>query len=214
LKKETTKKYKKIALVLSLFAIVLWAVLGTGASLAWFADASPDINNIFHFADFDLTVSYLDKNGNWTEVDSQTEIFDREALYEPGYVQTVYLKVTNDGTQVFKFRTGVIVADYPSTAGADFNLQKYLKFGVVTGDELSNVESLVSNRDEAKAVADEKLNDYYTLSTELAPSESDYVALVVRMPEEIANEANYNKNRGTLEAILGIVIEATQINAP
>ena len=89
--------YKRIALALSLCALLIWAILGTGASLAWFTDTSPEINNIFHFAEFDLVVSHRLTDGKWEEVDSKTKIFDEEALYEPGYVQVVYLKVENKG---------------------------------------------------------------------------------------------------------------------
>ena len=46
--------YKRIAFIISLVALVVWVILGTGASLAWFSDTSPEINNIFHFADFEL----------------------------------------------------------------------------------------------------------------------------------------------------------------
>ena len=101
--------YKRIALILSLCALLIWAILGTGASLAWFTDTSPEINNIFHFGEFDLVVSHRLTDGKWQEVDSQTKIFDEEALYEPGYVQVVYLKVENKGTLPFEFYTAVNV---------------------------------------------------------------------------------------------------------
>ena len=80
--KQKHKKtpYKRIALALSLCALIIWGILGTGASLAWFTDTSPEINNIFHFAEFDLAVSHRLTDGKWEEVDSQTKIFDEKAL--------------------------------------------------------------------------------------------------------------------------------------
>ena len=54
------KPHKRIALALSLCALIIWGILGTGASLAWFTDTSPEINNIFHFAEFDVEVSQSD----------------------------------------------------------------------------------------------------------------------------------------------------------
>ena len=57
--------YKRIALALTLCLLILWGVLGTSASLAWFADTSPEINNIFHVADFDLVVSHRLTDGKW-----------------------------------------------------------------------------------------------------------------------------------------------------
>ena len=76
---EKTKPYKRIALIVSLCALIIWSILGTGASLAWFADSSPEIENIFHFADFQLEVSHL-KDGRCEKIDGQTKIFDENAL--------------------------------------------------------------------------------------------------------------------------------------
>ena len=87
--------YKRIALALSLCALIIWGILGAGTSLAWFTDTSTELNNIFHFAEFDVEVSHRLTDGKWEPVDSKTKIFDEEALYEPGYVQVVYLKVKN-----------------------------------------------------------------------------------------------------------------------
>ena len=137
--------YKRIALALSLCALLIWAILGTGASLAWFTDTSPEINNIFHFAEFDLAVSHRLTDGKWEEVDSKTKIFDEEALYEPGYVQVVYLKVENKGTVPFKFDTAVNVngcIKATNVFGQPFMLQEYLKFGLATADteeEMKNI---------------------------------------------------------------------------
>ncbi|MBQ7970999.1 MAG: hypothetical protein IJ294_01430, partial [Clostridia bacterium] len=101
--------YIQIASALSLCAIILWGIFGTGTSLAWFTDTSPEINNIFHFAEFDLAVSHRLPDGSWEEIDSQTKVFDEKALYEPGYTQVVYLKVQNKGTVPFEFYTAVNV---------------------------------------------------------------------------------------------------------
>jgi hypothetical protein len=105
LKKQS---YKKIALVLSLCTMILWAFLGTGASLAWFSDTTPELKNVFNFAEFDLEVLYLAEDGNWKTVEASTEIFDSEDLYEPGFTKTVYLKVINKGSVPFRYQTAVI----------------------------------------------------------------------------------------------------------
>lgn len=137
LKSATAKKitYKKIALALSLFALILWGILGTGASVAWFTDTSEEVNNIFHFADFELAVSHRTEDGDWEPIDGRTDVFDNEALYEPGYVQIVYLKIENKGSRAFDFHTAVSVTGYTTATnvfGHHFLLQDHLKFGVVT----------------------------------------------------------------------------------
>ena len=213
--KPNAKKtpYKQIALAPSLCALIIWGILGTGASLAWFTDTSPEINNIFHFAEFDLVVSHRLTDGKWEEVDSQSKIFDEEALYEPGYVQVVYLKVENKGTLPFEFYTsvnvnGCIVAT--NVFGQEFMLQDYLKFGVTTADSEDAMKNSVPNREKAVEIADMPLHNYDSETAVLNPGATKYIALIVRMPEEVGNVANYRGN--TVPKVeLGITVKADQI---
>ena len=206
--------YKRIALALSLCALLIWTILGTGASLAWFTDTSPEINNIFHFAEFDLVVSQRLTDGKWEEVDSKTKIFNEEALYEPGYVQVVYLKVENKGTVPFKFDTAVNVngcIKATNVFGQPFMLQEYLKFGLATANTEEEMKNSIPDRDAAVEIANEPLHNYYKSgSFELAPGKTKYIALIVRMPEEVGNIANY---RGDVipKVELGITVKADQI---
>lgn len=206
--------YKRIALALSLCVLLIWAILGTGASLAWFTDTSPEINNIFHFADFDLVVSHRLTDGKWEEVDSKTKIFDEEALYEPGYVQVVYLKVENKGTLPFNFDTAVNVngcIEATNVFGQQFMLQEYLKFGLTTANTEEEMKNSIPNRDAAVAIANEPLHNYFETGTfKLDPNETKYIALIVRMPEEVGNIANYRGDT-VPEVELGITVKADQI---
>lgn len=205
--------YKQIALALSLCAIIVWCILGTGASLAWFTDTSPEINNIFHFADFELEVSHRLTDGKWESIDGKTDIFDDEALYEPGYVQVVYLKVENKGTVPFEFSTavnvnGCIVAT--NVFGQEFMLQDYLKFGVTTADSEEAMKNSVPDREKAVEIANMPLHNYATETAILEPGATKYIALVVRMPEEVGNVANY-RGETIPEVDLGITVKADQI---
>ncbi len=203
---------KKIALVLSLCALIAWGILGTGASLAWFADTTPDINNIFHFADFDLVVSHQLTDGNWEEVTEKTELFNKDALYEPGYVQVVYLRVENNGDRNFEFHTGVNVNGCTTATnvfGTTFKLQDYLRFGITVSATPEAMKSSVANREMAMAVAHMKLHNYDTKTAVLKPGEASYIALVVRMPEDVDNIANY-RGDPLPEVELGITVKADQ----
>ena len=215
--------YKKIALALSSCAIIIWAFLGTGASLAWFTDSSSEINNIFHFAEFELKVSYYDENDDWAKIEADTKVFNEEALYEPGYVEVVYLKVENLGTVPFEFFTAVNVNDCrvaKNVFDEEFLLQDYLKFGVITGLSREEVESRALDREVAKEnstilledVANMPLHNYYTDTMTLQPdtSKAYYLAIIVRMPEQVGNDANYRgSDIPTVE--LGVTVKADQI---
>lgn len=215
------KAYKKIALALSLCALIIWGILGTGASLAWFTDTSPEINNIFHFADFKLKVFYFDENKEWTKIEEDTKIFDENALYEPGYVQIVYLKVENEGTLPFNFYTAVNVNGCIKATNVfdqSFMLQDYLKFGVITDINEQDIINGVIDRELAikasaettlKDIADMPLHNYDTDPAVLQPEQEACLALIVRMPEDVNNIANYRGD--TVPKVeLGITVKADQ----
>lgn len=213
--KHTARKrpYKRIALALSLCALILWGILGTGASLAWFTDTAEEVNNIFHFADFEVAVSHRLDDGTWEAVDSQTKVFNEEDLYEPGHVQVVYLKVENTGDRAFSFHTavnvnGVVLAT--NVFGQTFSLQDHLRFGLATADTETAILNRIPDRETAKALAQLPLHNYASETAVLQPGGTAYVALVVRMPEDVGNIANYRGDT-VPEVELGITVKAEQL---
>lgn len=220
--KRRRKPYKRIALALSLCAILASALLGTGASLAWFADTSEEVENIFHFADFEVKVSYWNEN-MWKEIEADTKIFDENAIYEPGYVQVVYLMIENKGDRPFNFQTTVTPENYVEATnvyGDTFKLQDYLRFGLDFDVSPTVLRERTDSRAEAKAVATENLgvyfsnnSDYTTGESALGVSETAYAALVVAMPETVGNEANYCGDDAP-EVHLKIIVSASQQQNP
>ncbi len=210
---DKSKKIKRVAFILSICLCVLWGVLGTGASLAWFNDTSNDLKNIFHVAEFDLQVfHYNEDNDKWEELESNTEVFDKEALYEPGYTQTIFLKVVNNGNIPFDWYTAISAYDIVegiNVYGDKFNLQDYLMFGVVNDDDFTVLQSKVANRKLAAETATDKLGNYSSTPVELKEDESTYLALTVHMPEEVTNVANY-KHPNQPEIYLNIIVYASQ----
>ena len=206
------KNYKKIAFSLSLVLIAIWSILGTGASLAWFSDTDEEVKNVFHFAEFDLDVSHRLADGTWEKIEQDTRIFDDQALYEPGYTQVIYLKVENKGTVPFDFKTAVSVTDYTlatNVFGQKFQLQDYLRFGLTTAETEANLQDKVAAREMAQALANMPLSNYSTQKASLEAKGTVYMALVVWMPEDVSNAANY---RGDVipRVELGLIVTATQ----
>lgn len=212
--KNRTRRFKQIAFALSICLFALWGLLGTSTSIAWFSDTSEELKNIFHFAEFDLQVFYKNDKNEWEEIKNDTALFDEEALYEPGYVQVVYLKVKNNGTVPFKWKTTVRVDRYSSginVYGDELKLQEYLKFGVVQNDSEAKLYESLSERSFAKEYANEELNEYSKENGILDANKEAYLALIVRMPEEVTNVANY-KPPHQPEVFLGLVVTASQIS--
>ena len=211
------KSYTKIALTLSICLLMIWALLGTGTTIAWFTDTSETQKNTFFIGDLDLVVSHKLEDGTYEEIESDTKVFDDEALYEPGYVQVVYLKVENKGDVPFEYQLSVDVNDVTvakSVLGNDIYLPNYLRFGVMfSGSEAEldrELSHIIAERKFAEYMGEYPLNTYSQKDDVVVPVDGTrYIALVVRMPEEVGNAANY---RGSIVPMvdLGLHVTASQ----
>ena len=215
------KKWRKAALALSACLFVLWWALGTGATLAWFSDVET-VRNEFRIGLLDLDVSYKnDIITEYTPLKGATEVFYDEALYEPGYTQVVYLKIENNGDVDFNYKVSVTVEDFTNGKnawGEEIYLPNYLRYGAVFAESETELQELVRDRLNTRTHA---TNDWGMLGTwsEISPytfevgENSHYGALIIYMPEEVGNAANY---RGFVEprVELGITVFAQQSNAP
>ncbi len=210
-------KYTKIALAISLLLLILWGLLGTGTSLAWFKDSEPAVKNSFYIGKLELELSHKKGNDYYEVIDGETVVFDENALYEPGYTQIIYLKVKNNGDVPFDYRLAVDVYDVhtaKSVLGNEIYLPNYLRYGVIFGDSEAALNRAVAAAKAAnnfpEAAGSYPLN-VYSKQDELSlqPAEERYIAVIVRMPEEIGNAANFRGNDiPTVE--LGLNVAASQ----
>lgn len=215
------KKWTKAALAFSALLFVLWWALGTGATLAWFSDAD-SVRNDFQVGLLDLKVSYKnDIVTEYTNLAKATKAFNDEALYEPGYTQVVYLMIENGGNVDFKYKLAVTVDKEKTQVGKnawgeDIYLPNFLRYGVVFAESEAELEALVKERLEARDHAPYEwgaLDVWSEVSPYVFETGEDphYAALIVYMPEEVGNRANY---RGFVEpkVCLGISVFAQQAN--
>lgn len=195
---------KKLAFALSLAALIVWCLFGTGTSLAWFHDESNQLKNVINMAEFDLELSY--KNGsNYDSVEGVSTIFDPNALYEPGYTEVVYFQIANNGTVPFNFKTAIAVSDFRpahNVFGSEFHLQDYLQYGVVFADTEAELDAILADRASAVAIADTPLDNYESTVKQLADGAVTYMAIVVHMPKDVANVANYQDYSPMVELML------------
>ncbi|MBR2047596.1 MAG: hypothetical protein IJ960_03275 [Oscillospiraceae bacterium] len=205
--------YQK-AMALSLCLLVLWILMGAGTTIAWFTDSTESIRNSFLIGILDLDVFY--KNDTMVEyapVEAETPVFSEEALYEPGYTQVVYLRIENNGDVNFDYKLSVDCrswVDSVNVFGGRLHLPTHLRFGVVFADSEPELERAAAQALADKEVLDLLLNQYSEVDdvTVLTGSKR-YAALIVWMPEETGNEANY---RGTTVPTveLGVTVFAQQ----
>ena len=215
------KKWIKASLTLSACLFLLWWALGTGATLAWFSDADT-VRNEFRVGLIDLQVHFKnDIVTEYTPLQGTTKAFNDEALYEPGYTQVVYLKIENTGDVDFNYKVAVTVKDSQigkNMWGEEIYLPNYLRYGVVFGQTEAEVQQQVKDRLTAKTNAP---NDWGTLGawSEISPYTFEageaphYAAMIIYMPEEVGNRANY-RGADVPQVKLGITVFAQQANAP
>ena len=222
-----TKKATKRALLTSVMALVMCVVMLVGTTFAWFTDtASTGVNKI-QAGNLDVELEY--KNSDtavFTKADKDTKVFKDGALWEPGHVEYVVLKISNAGTLALKYKLGINIANEVGSTNVDgnaFNLSDYIRFAVLDDDKSSlGRDDLVAA---AEKVGSKLIKDGYTSGeTRLYPKvepivdnqpNEKTVTLVVWMPKSVGNEANYKVAEGiTAPSIdLGINVAATQATA-
>ena len=208
----TSSKPTKRALLTSALAIVLCVTMLVGTTFAWFTDtASTGVNRIVS-GNLDIELEYKNKGTEaFKKADANTPVFDESALWEPGYVEYVVLKLSNAGSLALKYKLGInIAAETGSTNvnGDAFKLSDYIRFAVLDGDQSGlSRDALVAAADGKDAV----LNTGYTSEeTPLKATESKTVTLVVWMPTTVGNEANHAKEAVAPSIDLGINVVAAQ----
>ena len=204
---EQTKTKK--ALIMSVLSMVLCIAMLIGMTFAWFTDtASTGVNKI---QAGNLKVGFEYWNGEKYVDAKDVTLFSEDTRWEPGHTEIVYLKVTNKGNLALKYKLSTINTfeyQYAKNSNGDqILLSKYLEIGIAEGKN-AEAEGVYATREEAVDAAKGNLVSYDSCTKEnmlepaAAGSESaDYLAFVVRMPETVGNEANWDPNvRGSYGA--------------
>ena len=209
----------KRALLTSVLALVLSLAMLAGTTFAWFTDtASTGVNRIVS-GNLDVGMQYwgVDKNGQktWLTAENSEDLFDKNALWEPGYTQIVYLKVKNNGNLALTYAmqiTPVRETVGINVDGEEFKLSDYIKFGWTTFTVDGDGTPVALDREAAQTGVGGGAQLGTTLHRQaelpLAADAEELVALVAWMPENVGNEANYSTVQPTIE--LSLKVLATQ----
>lgn len=209
----------KRALLTSVLALVLSLAMLAGTTFAWFTDtASTGVNRIVS-GNLDVGLQYwgVDENGQktWLTAENSEDLFDKNALWEPGYTQIVYLKVENNGNLALTYAmqiTPVHETVGVNVDGEEFKLSDYIKFGWTTFTVDGDGAPVALDREAAQTGVGEGAQLGTTLHRQaaapMAADAKELVALVAWMPEDVGNEANYSTVQPTIE--LSLKVLATQ----
>jgi len=199
-------KFWRTALVATLVLTVMLSV--TGGTIAWFTDEVVSETNTISAGNLDIEVSYMNDDTNtWEKLQDSKTVFAQNKLWEPGRTEVIYLKVENKGSLSLKYKANVHPSDTEIGAvnveGNEFLLSDYITFGMTTpSTELVKY----TKREDAKTdIAYETgelglKEDLFTAEVPcLKPGATEYLALVVYMPETVGNEANYRPVEGFMD---------------
>ncbi len=210
-----SKRTKK-ALFSSVLILLLCFTILLGSTYAWFTDAVSTAQNKIVVGNLDIELHFsrhstTSAGFDWNMVDSNTNIFDDSALWEPGHVEIAYLWAKNAGTLALEFDLSIgIVNEQEGTNvfNETFWVSNHLKAGLI---ELTTVAPYISHDAAKTAIKDTAYGlTEYNDSDVLLAGESKVYALIVYMPEEVGNEANYLTGTTPPFIDLGLNLFATQ----
>ncbi len=230
----TKTKSTKSALLMSALALLMCFSMLIGSTFAWFTDSVTSGNNIIKSGNLDMEVSYKPYGAEyteWTKVDENTVIFGKDALYEPGYTEAVWLKVENLGSLAFRYDLAVNVASEKlgkTKDGADIKLSDYLEVKYMTTTSTDMESNFYTTRESLNSFAFGSAansgvaslsNDIAVIKNGVAFSADDavngayssaYVLVVISMPTTVGNEANHD-GKHIPEINFALTAMATQV---
>ena len=224
----TKNRSTKHSLLMSAISLLICVSMLIGSTFAWFTDSVASVNNIIQSGTLDVVLEYKTKwADNWATVNENTKLFKEDALYEPGYTEVVYLRVSNAGSLALKYLLSFNIAnDKKSTNiyGEEFRLSDYLQIGTYVQDEYAYgtnyadilIPYMFGNRESAlNKVTLSKLKDAASIIRKNAPilpgeDTAQVVAIVLTMPETVGNEANTMPGVEAPSIEIGVNLLATQ----
>lgn len=208
------KKMTRRALFTSVISLILCLVMLTGTTFAWFTDSVGSGENRIVAGNLDIELEYSKdmKDGSWATVEGATDLFEANTLWEPGHTEVVYLRINNAGTLALKYQLDMNFTETEGTNvfGDTFKLSQYLKYDIV------DVTAAYANRDAARDAVSASAQTLasYTAKGEIeAGVPAKTIALVVYMPEEVDNNANYKTGTAAPTIDLKVVLNATQLES-
>lgn len=203
-------KNTKKALLASALSIVLCISMLLGTTFAWFTDSVTSGKNTITSGNLDIELEYYD-GSDWQPVTDNTSLFDNEALWEPGYTEVAYLRLSNKGTLALKYNLAINIYNEvtgTNVAGNSFKLSDYIKMGV---DEAWNGTPYADRSAAIAAIGDAgKIAAYTKVGNMAKDATASTFAVVVYMPDTVGNEANYKPGTTAPSIEMGIELVATQ----
>ncbi len=209
-----TKATKK-ALLMSMLSMLICIAMLIGSTFAWFTDSVTSGKNRIVAGNLDVEMDYTltpENADSWKNVQDAVNLFNPETFWEPGHTELVYLRVRNVGSLALKYQFVLRASDKvigQNAKGEDIDLEKILKYGVVSSVDAAyptRADARNAVETSAKTISEKYKSDEANLDAGVT---SDTIALVVYMPEEVGDEANYRGDK-VPSISLDVELQATQ----
>ena len=209
-------KSKKSALLLSFTSLLLCFAMLAGSTFAWFTDTATTGVNKIQAGNLDVKLEYKNsETEDFVEANENTKVFAEAAKWEPGHVEYVVLKVSNEGNLALKYKLGINIAGETGSTNVydnPFNLSDYIRFAVLDGDRSSlDRDALVAAATDSKLIKEGYSKEDHLMAGE--NNSEKIVTLVVWMPTTVDNKANHKTGAAAPFIDLGITVYATQLNS-
>ena len=207
------KKATKRALLTSIMALVMCVVMLVGTTFAWFTDTASTAVNKIQAGNLDVELEYSKDFTEWKKVNDTTKLFEESALWEPGRMEVVYLRVKNAGNLALKYTLGIynLYENRGKNVAGDFYyLSNFVKLGAAEADAAyaDRAAAISAVQDSAKTL--KSIGDTGVVGADLAVNNEKVYAMVLYMPTEVGNEANPKNKSWAAKVSFGIRVSATQ----
>lgn len=218
----------KRALLMSALSLLMCISMLIGSTFAWFTDSVTSANNVIQSGTLDVVLEYKTNwADDWAPVDENTKIFKEGALYEPGYTEVVYLRVSNAGSLALKYMLSLNIDNDKKSInvyGDEFRITDYLYVGTYIQDEYHDgfnyanilMPALFGTRESALSNVTlttlKEAKSVICKNSPILPGEdtAQVFAIVLTMPETVGNEANTKPGEKAPTVDIGINLFATQ----
>lgn len=209
----TSSKSTKRALITSALAILMCAAMLIGTTFAWFTDTASTAVNKIQAGNLDIELEYSKDFTEWKKVNDTTKLFEESALWEPGRMEVVYLRVKNAGNLALKYTLGIynLYENRGKNVAGDFYyLSNFVKLGAAEADAAyaDRAAAISAVQDSAKTL--KSIGDTGVVGADLAVNNEKVYAMVLYMPTEVGNEANPKNKSWAAKVSFGIRVSATQ----
>ncbi len=208
----TKQKSTKRALLMSGLALLMCVSMFIGSTFAWFTDSVKTGVNSIVSGNLDVELYYQnDSTTGWTKPTETSNIFKKDALWEPGHTEVIKLKVVNEGSLALKYQFAINILGESLGINVDnetFKLSDYIHFAILEGERTLTREEAV---EQAESAGVNKLSSKYSQTSFLEKNgDEEIVTMVVYMPESVGNKANYKTGTAAPTITLGLHLFATQ----